>query len=130
MSPSPPIIGTACALTLISRAITDNQTTDGAAGSGGTAGQGIGDGTYFADGGVACLELFTGLNIFGNPASTSKRTCSGRSRFAHEGQHMSHLWQRSSRGAISLQRHCGDVAKRKVAICVSCLWKAPYKLGN
>ena len=39
--------------------ITDNQAIGGAAGAGGIAGLGEGGGLYLADGGIACLDVFT-----------------------------------------------------------------------
>jgi hypothetical protein len=41
------------------------------AGSGGGAGQGVGGGVYFADGGVVCLDAYTQAHMTKNHASTS-----------------------------------------------------------
>jgi hypothetical protein len=49
----------------------------GAAGSGGSAGQGVGGGAYFATGGTVCLDAFTVANIIGNTASTSNNDIFG-----------------------------------------------------
>jgi hypothetical protein len=51
--------------------VTDNQATGGAAGVGGSAGLGEGGGLYLADGGIACLDMFTNTNVSGNTASIS-----------------------------------------------------------
>jgi hypothetical protein len=61
--------GTLSPLTVTQSTITDNKGTSGAAGVGGTVGQGIGGGTYFAPAGVACLDMFTRTNILENMAS-------------------------------------------------------------
>jgi hypothetical protein len=63
--------GAPATVTVTGSTITGNSATGGAAGSGGSAGQGIGGGVYFATGGVACLDLFTSMNISGNSATTS-----------------------------------------------------------
>jgi hypothetical protein len=47
-----------------------NQALGGAAGSGGTAGLGEGGGLYLADGGVACLDMFTQASTKNNHATT------------------------------------------------------------
>jgi hypothetical protein len=57
-------------LTILGSAITKNQAVGGAAGSGGIAGLGEGGGLYLADGGVACLELFTQAHTTTNRATT------------------------------------------------------------
>jgi hypothetical protein len=54
---------------VIASAITDNQAIGGAGSHGGSDGQGVGGGAYFADGGIVCLDFFT--DITGNTASTS-----------------------------------------------------------
>jgi hypothetical protein len=43
----------------------------GAAGSGGSDGQGIGGGLYLASGGIVCLDVFTQAHVKKNHASTS-----------------------------------------------------------
>jgi hypothetical protein len=46
-------------------------------GSGGSAGQGIGGGVYFAAGGTVCLDASTVAKISGNIASTSNNDIFG-----------------------------------------------------
>jgi hypothetical protein len=57
--------------------VTANSATGGAAGAGGSVGQGVGGGVYFVSGGVVCLHLFTSLNITGNTAPTSNNDVFG-----------------------------------------------------
>jgi hypothetical protein len=64
-------------LTALGSAITSNAATAGAAGVGGSTGLGEGGGAYFAPGGTGCLDVFTGLNLFGNTASTSDNNIHG-----------------------------------------------------
>ena len=63
--------GVPTTLTVLGSTITANQADGGAAGAGGSAGLGKGGGLYLTDGGIACLDFFTSVNIFGNTASTS-----------------------------------------------------------
>jgi hypothetical protein len=44
---------------------------------GGSTGQGVGGGAYFASGGSVCLDAFTVADIFGNTASTSNNDIFG-----------------------------------------------------
>jgi hypothetical protein len=50
--------------------ISGNQAEGGSAGTGGSAGLGEGGGLYLADGGVACLDMFTKANTTTNHATT------------------------------------------------------------
>jgi hypothetical protein len=58
-------------LTVTGSTITHNDANGGAAGAGGSAGQGIGGGLYLADGGIVCLDVFTQAHVKKNHASTS-----------------------------------------------------------
>ena len=62
--------GQSSVMILIS-SVSGNQAVGGGALSGGADGLGEGGGLYLTDGGIACLDFFTSVNIFGNTASTS-----------------------------------------------------------
>ena len=67
--------GTPATVTVLVSTITDNQAIGGAAGVGGVAGLGVGGGVYLADGGIACLDVFT--SVTGNTTSTSHHNVFG-----------------------------------------------------
>jgi hypothetical protein len=62
-------------LSLLLSASAANAAICGAAGSAGNAGPGIGGCDYFASGGIACLDLFTSMNITGNTALHQQQRC-------------------------------------------------------
>jgi hypothetical protein len=61
--------GTPSTLTILQSAIVFNGAHGGAAGVGGSDGQGVGGGIYVTPGSIACADLFA--VILGNHASTS-----------------------------------------------------------
>jgi hypothetical protein len=62
--------GTPATVTVTGSTITDNQATGGTAGTSGSVGLGEGGGLYLADGGAACLDMFTQANTKNNHATT------------------------------------------------------------
>ena len=61
--------GTPSTLTILGSTIVNNRANGGAAGVGGSDGQGMGGGIYLTPGSIACADLLT--VILGNHASTS-----------------------------------------------------------